>query len=142
MPPMIAVLPGDGIGPEVTAEAVRVLRAVGDFETREGLIGGAAIDRTGTSLPDETLNLCREADAVLLGADGGSQWKRPEEGLLNLRRELGLFANLRPVAPHPAVAHASPIKSELLTGVDLMFVRELTGGIYFGEKRRDDDSAE
>jgi 3-isopropylmalate dehydrogenase len=143
----IAVLPGDGIGPEVTAEGVRMLAAVAErwghrFETREGLIGGVAIDQTGSALPEETVALCREADAVLLGAVGGPKWDdprarvRPEQGLLAIRKELGLFANLRPVALHPSLKGASPLKPELLDGVDLLVVRELTGGIYFGEKSR------
>jgi 3-isopropylmalate dehydrogenase len=143
---LIAVLAGDGIGGEVTAEAVRVLAAIAQrfghsFEFQSALLGGAAIDATGEPLPDATLALTQRADAVLLGAVGGPKWSpdaavRPEQGLLNLRKALGLFANLRPVVPHPAVLHASPIKAELLHGVDIMVVRELTGGIYFGEKTR------
>jgi 3-isopropylmalate dehydrogenase len=144
---LIAVLAGDGIGTEVTTEAVRALEAIAAkfghaFEFRSALIGGAAIDATGLALPPETLALCRQADAVLLGAVGGPKWSapgakvRPEMGLLELRKSLGLFANLRPVVPHPAVLDASPIKAELLHGVDIMVVRELTGGIYFGEKQR------
>jgi 3-isopropylmalate dehydrogenase len=143
----IAVLAGDGIGPEVTAEAVRVLAAVGQkfhhtFAFETALVGGAAIDATGDALPAQTLALCKRSDAVLLGAVGGPQWSdpnaavRPEMGLLALRKGLGLFANLRPVVPHPAVLDASPIKAELLQGADIMVVRELTGGIYFGEKHR------
>jgi 3-isopropylmalate dehydrogenase len=143
----IAVLAGDGIGGEVTAEAVRVLAATARkyghaFEFEPALVGGAAIDATGEALPRATLELCQRTDAVLLGAVGGPRWSdpnakiRPEAGLLSLRRELGLFANLRPVVPHPAVLDASPIKPELLRGVDIMVVRELTGGIYFGEKQR------
>jgi 3-isopropylmalate dehydrogenase len=143
----IAVLAGDGIGEEVTAEAVRTLTAVAArfghaFEFRPGLLGGAAIDATGQALPPPTLALAKAADATLLGAVGGPKWSapdarvRPEQGLLQLRKELGLFANLRPVVPHPAVLEASPIKAELLRGVDIMVVRELTGGIYFGEKTR------
>lgn len=143
----IVVLPGDGIGPEVTAAAVTVLRAVAaryghHFEFQEHLIGGAAIDATGTPLPEATLTAARSADAVLLGAVGGPKWSdpnakvRPEQGLLAIRRELGLFANLRPVKPHAATLGASPIKPHLLQGVDLMVVRELTGGIYFGDKTR------
>jgi 3-isopropylmalate dehydrogenase len=143
----IAVLAGDGIGNEVTAEAVRALQKVASrfdhrFEFDSGLLGGAAIDATGSALPPATLALATRADAILLGAVGGPQWSdpnaavRPEQGLLQLRKALGLFANLRPVVPHPAVLHASPIKGELLRGVDIMVVRELTGGIYFGEKSR------
>ena len=146
MKALIAVLAGDGIGAEVTAEAVRVLGAVAarfghTFEFEAALLGGAAIDATGDALPPATLTLARRADAILLGAVGGPKWAadaevRPEQGLLGLRKALGLFANLRPVVPHPAVLHASPIKAELLQGVDIMVVRELTGGIYFGDKTR------
>src|ERR1700720_2271323 len=143
----IAVLAGDGIGGEVTAEAVRALERMASrfghpFEFESALLGGAAIDATGSPLPPETLALAARADAILLGAVGGPKWSdpdaavRPEQGLLQLRKALGLFANLRPVVPHPAVLHASPIKAEILTGVDIMVVRELTGGIYFGEKTR------
>ncbi|HLW25801.1 MAG TPA: 3-isopropylmalate dehydrogenase [Steroidobacteraceae bacterium] len=149
---LIAVLPGDGIGSEVTAEAVRVLERIGtlrghEFRFESALVGGAAIDATGEALPPATLELCRRADAILLGAVGGPRWSdpsarvRPEQGLLALRKALELFANLRPVVPHPAVLDASPIKAELLTGVDILVVRELTGGIYFGEKRRTDTEA-
>ncbi len=145
---LIAVLPGDGIGPEVTAEAARVLRTVAQhgehrLELQEAPLGGCAIDAHGTPLPESTLELCRAADAVLLGAVGGPKWDdpaatvRPEQGLLRLRKALGLYANLRPVRPHPALHAASPLRSELLEGVDLLVVRELTGGIYFGEKRRE-----
>src|ERR1700704_2042946 len=144
---LIAVLAGDGIGGEVTAEAVRVLERVAarsghTFEFQAALLGGAAIDATGEPLPAATLALAQRADAILLGAVGGPKWSapgalvRPEQGLLQLRKALGLFANLRPVVPHPAVLDASPIKAELLRGVDIMVVRELTGGIYFGEKYR------
>ncbi len=144
----IALLPGDGIGPEVVAEGARVLRAVGErwdhaIEFREGLIGGCALDARGTPLPPETLELCRAADAVLLGAVGGPRWdnpdarQRPEQGLLGLRRELQVYANLRPVKVHPSLAAASPLRAERLTGVDFVVVRELTGGIYFGDKRRE-----
>jgi len=146
----IVVLPGDGIGPEVAAAATDVLAAVGRryghslrFETR--LIGGAAIDAEGAPLSDATLDACRKADAVLLGAVGGPKWSdgavRPEQGLLKLRKELGLYANLRPVRTHPVALTASPIKSHLLTGVDLIVVRELTGGVYFGAKTRNEDTA-
>jgi 3-isopropylmalate dehydrogenase len=148
----IAVLPGDGIGPEVTAAAVSVLRTVARryghvFDLHDYDIGGIAIDRTGEPLPAATLQGCQRANAVLLGAVGGPKWSdpnaavRPEQGLLALRKGLGLYANLRPVRPHPAALNASPIKPHLLTGVDIMVVRELTGGIYFGQKTRDADSA-
>jgi 3-isopropylmalate dehydrogenase len=144
---LIAVLAGDGIGAEVTAEAVRALQAVGvkfghQFEFESALIGGAAIDATGLPLPPATLALTTRADAILLGAVGGPKWSdpnakvRPEQGLLQLRKAMGLFANLRPVVPHAATLDASPIKPELLRGVDIMVVRELTGGIYFGDKTR------
>ena len=149
---LIVVLGGDGIGPEVTAQAERVLRAVAerwglDLELAHAAIGGEAIDSFGDSLPNETLELCRRADAILLGAVGGPQWSdpaaavRPEQGLLRLRSELALFANLRPIRPLAALHHASPVRAELLDGVDMMFVRELTGGLYFGDSRRDEDSA-
>jgi 3-isopropylmalate dehydrogenase len=143
----IVVLGGDGIGPEVAREGVLVLQAVAarfshDFSFAEHLIGGAAIDATGTSLPDGTLEACKNADAILLGAVGGPKWSdpaakvRPEQGLLALRKSLGLFANLRPVKLHPDLLEASPLKAEVLQGTDIMVVRELTGGIYFGEKTR------
>jgi 3-isopropylmalate dehydrogenase len=109
---------------------------VGRFEFHDGLIGGAAIDASGDPLPPKTLALCRSSDAVLLGAVGGPKWDRAEEGLLRLRRELKLFANLRPIRPHPTTLAASPLKPDLLKGVDLIFVRELTGGLYFGARRR------
>lgn len=152
MDAVIAVLPGDGIGPEVAQEGVRVLQAIaGDhghrFEFREAMIGGAAIDALGTPLPDETVSACEAADSILLGAVGGPRWSdpkapvRPEQGLLGLRSRLGVFANLRPVAVYPELAEASPLKADRLRGVDLMVVRELTGGIYFGEKTRDEHSA-
>ena len=148
----IVLLPGDGIGPEVTAEAERLIMAVAEeydlsLDMQSALIGGAAIDATGNPLPDETLAACREADAVMLGAVGGPKWAhtnieiRPEQGLLKIRKELGLFANLRPVRPHPKLADASPLKPEYLKGVDMMVVRELTGGSYFGEKQEGDDFA-
>jgi 3-isopropylmalate dehydrogenase len=148
----IVVLPGDGIGPEVTREGVRVLQAVAqkfghEFQTVEHLIGGAAIDATGTALPPETEAACKQADAVLLGAVGGPKWSdpaakaRPEQGLLAIRKALGLFANLRPVTLHPALVDVSTLKPEVLKGTDIMVVRELTGGIYFGEKTRTATSA-
>ncbi len=148
----IAVLPGDGIGPEVVAEALKVLGAVGrkfghEFVLKEALLGGIAIDKTGTALPPETVEICQAADAVLLGAVGGPKWDdpkasvRPEQGLLGIRKALGLYANLRPVTIHPKLAGASPLKPEILKGVDLLVVRELTGGIYFGEKKREADRA-
>jgi len=146
MQALIAVLPGDGIGTEVTGEALRCLDALArryghTFSYETALIGGAAIDATGEALPAATLALCKRADAVMLGAVGGPRWGasarvRPEQGLLQLRKALGLYANLRPVVPHPAVLGASPVKAELLHGVDIMVVRELTGGIYFGDKHR------
>ena len=140
----IVTLPGDGIGPEVVTEGVRVLKTIAakfnhQFEFEEHLIGGCAIDATGTPLSDATLDACRAADAVLLGAVGGPKWDdpraavRPEQGLLGLRKGLGLFANLRPVKPHPALAYASPLRAEKIAGVDVMVVRELTGGLYFGK---------
>src|SRR6202167_454694 len=143
----IAVLAGDGMAAEVTAEAVRALEAVAArfghrFVFESALLGGAAIDATGLPLPPATLKQAMRADAVLLGAVGGPKWSdphatvRPEQRLLQLRTALGLFANLRPVVPHPAVLDASPIKAEILSGVDIMVVRELTGGIYFGDKSR------
>ncbi|MEJ1250476.1 3-isopropylmalate dehydrogenase [Denitratimonas tolerans] len=146
----IALLPGDGIGPEVVAQARILLDAIAarfghTFTIEEGLIGGIAIDETGDPLPPETVALCERADAVLLGAVGGPKWSdpnapvRPEQGLLKLRATLGVYANLRPVAPHPAAAKFAPLKPELLEGVDLLFVRELTGGAYFGEKGREDN---
>jgi len=147
----IAVLGGDGIGPEVTAEACRCLEAIAgsfghDFVLEPLPFGGAAIDATGLALPPATLERCLAADGVLLGAIGGPKWgpkaaERPEAGLLALRRALGVYANLRPVAVHPALRDASSIKPEYLDGVDFVFVRELTGGIYFGAKTRDAEKA-
>ncbi|MDQ2895379.1 MAG: 3-isopropylmalate dehydrogenase [Actinomycetota bacterium] len=145
----VILLPGDGIGPEVIAPAVEVLSAVGaDFTYEEHLFGGASIDAHGIALTDETLAACREADAVLLAAVGGPKWDttdpeqpRPEQGLLGLRKGLGLFANLRPVKPIPALYPASPLKPEIIEGTDMLVVRELTGGIYFGEKTRTADTA-
>ncbi len=139
----IVLLPGDGIGPEVVAEARKVLDAVAarwghHFDFAEHAIGGNAIDAHGDPLPEATLEACRGADAVLLGAVGGPKWDdptaktRPEAGLLAFRSELGLYANLRPVKVHPDLAEASPLRPERLVGVDILFVRELTGGIYFG----------
>jgi len=152
MEALIGVLAGDGIGPEVMAEALRVLQRVGEqwghrFEFRGGLIGGAAIDATGSAFPDTTRKLCAEADAVLLGAVGGPKWShpdakvRPEQGLLDMRAAMGVYANLRPVVTHPALYSSSPLRSERLEGVDILVVRELTGGIYFGAKERGRDSA-
>jgi 3-isopropylmalate dehydrogenase len=142
--PKIVTLPGDGIGPEVMAAAVQVLEVVAPDLTYEShLIGGVSIDEHGTALTDETLAACRAADAVLLGAVGGPQWDttdpdapRPEQGLLGLRAGLGLFANLRPVRPLPALYDASPLRREIIERTDLLVVRELTGGIYFGDKGR------
>jgi 3-isopropylmalate dehydrogenase len=146
----IAVLPGDGIGPEVTAAAVAVLRVVAEkfaheFSFSTHLIGGCAIDASASALPDATLQACLAADAVLLGAVGGPRWAqstiRPEQGLLALRSGMQVFANLRPVQVHPAASTRSPLKPEFLAGVDLLFVRELTGGSYFGARTRTPDSA-
>jgi 3-isopropylmalate dehydrogenase len=144
----IVTLPGDGIGPEIMSAAELVLRELGDFELDERLLGGISIDAHGTALTDEVLAACREADAVLLAAVGGPKWDttdpgkpRPEQGLLGLRKGLGLFANLRPVRPSPALLDASPLKRELIEDVDLLVVRELTGGIYFGDRGLDGDTA-
>lgn len=142
----LAILPGDGIGPEIMQSACAVLEAVTQryghlFHMQTYWIGGCAIDQSGTALPGETLEACRRADAVLLGAVGGPKWDdpaaavRPEQGLLGLRKALDLFGNLRPVRPHPALLEASPLRPENLAGVDLLVVRELTGGIYFGQPR-------
>lgn len=141
----IAVLPGDGIGQEIIAEAMKVIKALQtdglDVEMKEGLVGGTAYDATGSPLPEETLTLAKESDAILLGAVGGYKWEsldiavRPEKGLLGLRAELDLFANLRPAILYPQLADASTLKAEVVSGLDIMIVRELTGGIYFGEPR-------
>ena len=142
----ILILPGDGIGPEIVTEAVKVLATLRDnhglaVEMDEALVGGAAYDAAGHPLPDATLDLAREADAILLGAVGGTKWEsldisvRPEKGLLGLRSELELFANLRPAILYPQLAGASTLKPEVVSGLDIMIVRELTGGIYFGQPR-------
>jgi 3-isopropylmalate dehydrogenase len=143
MPPKIVTLPGDGIGPEIMAAAVEVLERLGEFAFEPHLFGGASIDVHGTALTDHTLDACKRADAVLLGAVGGPKWDstdadapRPEQGLLALRKGLGLYANLRPVRPPRALYDASPLKREVIDGTDMLVVRELTGGIYFGDKQR------
>ena len=145
----IAVLPGDGIGPEITVQALRVLEAVGrrfnrEFVFTEGLVGGAAYDAKGHPLPQETLDLCSSSDAILLGAVGAPQYDdlpshlRPEVGaLLPLRKHFGLYANLRPAKVFPALVNASTLKPEVVNGLDLLVVRELTGGLYFGKKYRE-----
>jgi 3-isopropylmalate dehydrogenase len=144
----IAALPGDGIGPEIMAAGLEVLGELGEFEVEEHLLGGASIDAHGTALTEDVLVACRDADAALLAAVGGPKWDttdarapRPEQGLLGLRKGMGLFANLRPVRPSPALLDASPLKRERIEGTDLLVVRELTGGIYFGERGRSEDSA-
>jgi 3-isopropylmalate dehydrogenase len=144
----VVVLPGDGIGPEITEAALRVLDKLGDFTYDEQPIGGVAIDEFGTALPDQTLEACKQADAVLLAAVGGPKWDttdpdapRPEQGLLGLRKGLGLFANVRPVRPVPALYDASPLRRDRIEGTDLIVIRELTGGLYFGDSGRKDDTA-
>jgi 3-isopropylmalate dehydrogenase len=144
----IVTLPGDGIGPEILEPTVALLEALGDFEFSERVFGGASIDAHGTALTDEVLEDCRSADAVLLAAVGGPKWDttdpdapRPEQGLLGLRKGLGLFANLRPVRPLEALYESSPLRRERIEGTDLLVVRELTGGIYFGAKTRSDSDA-
>ncbi len=143
----VAVLPGDGVGPEVTTEAIKVLEAVGKrfdhrFNLRYGLVGGVAIDQEGTALPPDTLKACRDSDAVLLGAVGGPKWDdpqakvHPEDGLLALRKGLGLFANLRPVKVSPLLVDSTNLKPEVIRGVDFIFVRELTGGLYFARPKK------
>lgn len=144
----IALLPGDGIGPEIAPAAVRVLDSVGSFAYEEHVFGGAAIDAHGTALTDATLAACAASDAVLLAAVGGPRWDttdpakpRPEQGLLGLRKGLGLYANLRPVRPVPALYDSSPLRREIIERTDLLVVRELTGGIYFGARGREGDRA-
>jgi len=143
----LTVLPGDGVGPEVTAEAVKVLQTVGKkyghkFNLNERLVGGAAIDAEGAAVSQDTLKLCRKSDAVLLGAVGGPKWDdplnkvRPEDGLLEMRKYLGLFANLRPVRVYPVLVDSTNLKPEVIEGVEFIFVRELTGGLYFGKPKR------
>jgi len=145
----IACLPGDGIGPEVSEAVVAILKAIGkrfdhEFHIQEYLIGGAAIDQKGVALPNETLFGCKNADAIFLAAIGGPKWDqseiRPEQGLLKLRSELGVYANIRPLTIYPKLQSASPLKSEILQGTDFIIVRELIGGIYFGEKKRGNQS--
>lgn len=149
----IAILKGDGIGPEIVDQTILVLNAIADrfghdFSYQEALMGGIAIDETGTPIPDETIQICKEADAILLGAIGDPKFDndpsaavRPEQGLLRIRKELGLFANVRPVRLYTALDNLSPLKKERLEGVDMVIYRELTGGIYFGEKTKTADSA-
>lgn len=149
----IAVLPGDGIGPEVTKQAIKVLKAIAqrfnhEFIFKEGLIGAAAIDATGNPFPEETLNLCQKADAILFGAIGDPKYDndpsakiRPEQGLLAMRKALNLYCNIRPVKSYKSLSHISPLKKELVTDVDFIVFRELTGGIYFGEKGRNESGS-
>jgi 3-isopropylmalate dehydrogenase len=145
----VVTLPGDGIGPEILAPAVDLLRRfVGDVDVEEHVFGGASIDAHGTALTDEVLAACQGADAVLLAAVGGPKWDttdpsapRPEQGLLGLRKGMGLYANLRPVRPLPALYDVSPLRREIIEGTDLLVVRELTGGLYFGEKTRSETTA-
>ncbi len=148
----ITLLPGDGIGPEVTDEAIKVLKVIEEkfdhsFTLNNALFGGIAIDQTGSPYPQETQDLCKQADAVLLGAVGGPKWSdpraktRPEKGLLDMRSDLGVYANLRQIRTYPQLIDNSPIKKEYLEGIDIIFVRELIGGIYFGEKERRNDYA-
>jgi 3-isopropylmalate dehydrogenase len=146
--PNIVVLPGDGIGPEIVGAARQVLDSLGEFNYDERLMGGCSIDAHGTALTDEVLGACKAADAVLLGAVGGPKWDttnpddpRPEQGLLGLRKGMGLYANLRPVRPSPALMGASPLREDRISGTDLLVVRELTGGIYFGKSGREGDAA-
>ena len=146
--PNIVVLPGDGIGPEIVAAARQILDSLGEFSYDERLMGGCSIDEHGVALTDEVLEACKGADAVLLGAVGGPKWDttnpddpRPEQGLLGLRKGMGLYANLRPVRPSSALLGASPLREEIISGTDLLVVRELTGGIYFGKSGRDGDAA-
>ena len=143
----VTVLPGDGIGPEVIGETIKVFQSISSryghqFNFRTGLIGGAAIDQFGTALPEETLQMCKDTDAVLFGAVGGPKWDhvnaavRPEQGILAIRKGLGLYANVRPVKVYPAIINSSPIKPELLKNVDMIILRELTGGLYFGKPKK------
>src|SRR3954452_6858366 len=144
----IVLLPGDGIGPEIVGAARRLLEALGEFEFTEHVVGGASIDEHRSALTDHGLQACRSADAVLLGAVGGTKWDttdpgapRPEQGLLGLRKGLGLYANLRPVPPAPALLDARPLKRDRIEGTDLLVVRELSGGVYFGDRGRRDGGA-
>src|SRR5215203_4063650 len=150
----IAVILGDGIGPEVTKQSIKVLNGVGErfgheFHYTYALMGADAIDKTGSALPDETIDICLDSDAILFGAIGHPKYDndptakvRPEQGLLKLRKSLQLFANIRPVSPYPALHHLSPLKEKQLEGVDFVVYRELTGGIYFGEKKVNEDYTE